>query len=503
MSVQFRSRIKSALDYSDKLNSYGVCCDKSGGKDYKSFYECFTEGGFYVAGVSGSLDSVQCPQPDIRLGCCCACSYVDSGGFDQMQSYPPTTPYLASGTRNNVTKCECDRLGGKWTEGVCPSTLRTDNLDNYCVQNISGINIDARYPRACCHLGFDEITGFPTGVNCTDVCTSADCLALSTEDYPSSFATGNRCDRNLITATPSIESCSGNSLLLMSTGSQLYDGMNLEVGSCFTLQENSEGDLEYDCTLGPEILCSEYWVAPQDSNEIYCDNKLAPANPTKTNGKYSVQTMTETAFDLLGLEVGDSYQGGIYIGKFKPSLFNPVSSEVYGNINFDTPSVGTFTSDDIGNNHKQWAIIVDTLTYDVPFLNLTEPDLHIPTSLWDGYYNTYGNDAFDGLQTSLMNTIKYQNRKGFIDFYLPSIYELYFYAAYLKSNSLSLSKTILTSSAFNFKYTNIGKNQTTINGQRFVYGQILDSASSDNYKTVLINKYTKQTALFFRKIVLE
>jgi len=73
----------------------------------------------------------------------------------------------------------------------------------------------------------------------------------------------------------------------------------------------------------------------------------------------------------------------------------------------------------------------------------------------------------------------------------------------LKSNNLSLNKTILTSSVFNFKYTNIGKNQTTINGQRFVYGQILDSASSDNYKTVLINKYTKQTALFFRKIVLE
>ena len=53
------------------------------------------------------------------------------------------------------------------------------------------------------------------------------------------------------------------------------------------------------------------------------------------------------------------------------------------------------------------------------------------------------------------------------------------------------------------KINKIGKNQTTINGQRFVYGQILNSASSDNYKTVLINKYTKQTALFFRKIVLE
>jgi hypothetical protein len=503
MSVQFRSRIKSAIDYSDKLNSYGVCCDKAGSKDYKSFYECFTEGGLYVAGVSGSIDSVQCPQPDIRLGCCCACSYVDSGGFEFMQPYPPTNPYLGSGTRNNVTKCECDRLGGKWTEGNCPNSLTSSNLNTYCIQNIDGTVIDSRYPRACCHIGFDPITGFPTGVECTDVCTAADCSLLSTEEYPASFDTTKRCEVQLTTSTKGNANCSANPLLLMATGSQLYDGMNLEVGSCFTLEENTDGDFEYNCALTPKLLCNEYWVAPQDSNEIYCDNKLAPSDPVRINGRYSVQTMSETTFDLKGLTPGDEYQGGIYIGKFKPSLYNTTSSDVYGNINFENPSLGSFTSDDIGNSHKQWAIIVDPLTYDVSFLNNNEPDIQIPTSLWDGYYNTYGNNTFDGLQTSLMNTIKYQNRKGFIDYYLPSIYELYFYAAYLYRNNLSISKTILTSSTFNFKYTNIGKNQTTINGQRFVYGQILDSSSTDNYKTVLINKYRKQTALFFRKIVLE
>lgn len=502
MSVQFRSRIKSALDYSDKLNSYGVCCGKDGDKDYKSFYECFTEGGFYLAGVSGSIDSVQCPQPDIRLGCCCACSYVDSGGFDQMQPYPPTTPYLGSGTKSNVTKCECDRLGGKWTEGNCPP-LTALNLNQLCVQNISDTLIDSRYPRSCCHLGFDEITGFPIGVECTDVCTSADCVKLSTEDYTSSFHTNKRCEVFLTTNTTEITNCSADPLLLISTGSALYNGMNLEVGSCFSLEPNEDGDLEYNCVLGPEILCNDYWVAPQDSDQIYCDNKLAPTNPIKVNGKYSVKTMTESDFDLLELTEGDNYQGGIYIGKFKPSLYNATSSEVYGNINFDVPSLGTFDSNDIGNSHTKWAIIVDPLTYDVPFLNINEVDSNIPTSLWDGYYNTYGNNAFDGLETSLLNTIKYQDRKGFIDYYLPSIYELYFYAAYLNKNNLSLNKTILTSSTFNFKYTNIGKNQTTINGERFVYGQILNSSSSDNFKTLLINKYKKQTALFFRKIVLQ
>lgn len=501
MSIQFRSRIKSAIDYSNELNSYGVCCDITGNKSYKSFYECFTEGGHYVAGLS--LEAVTCPDIDTQLGCCCSCSYVQSGGFELMEPYPPENPYLGSGLKNNVSKCECNRLGGKWTSGICPE-LSSSNLSNLCVSNVNGTNIDVRYPRSCCHLGFDPNTGWPDLVQCSDVCNSSDCAALSTPEYPSVYNSDIRCNIPLTTSNATIASCNSSPLLLMATSSNLYDGTNLSVGSCYTLEENENGDLQYNCQLSPEILCNEYWVAPQDSDETYCDNKFAPTNPTKIDGKYSVQTITEANFNALGLTPGDEYQGGIYIGIFKPSKLNSTSSEIYGNINFGDPKLGTFTSDDIGGTNSKWAIIVDETEYKIPFLSTLEPDISYSTSLWDGYYNTYGaNSLFSGIESNLMNTIKYANRKGFIDYYLPSIYELYFYSAYLNSNGFYTKGNILSSSMFNFKYTNIGKVKNKINNKEFLYSQIIDSLSNDNYKTVLVDKYSKQTALFFRRIVIQ
>ena len=52
MSIQFRSRIKSVVDYSKVLNGIGVCCDKDGNKTLKSFYDCFNDGGNYFPGES-------------------------------------------------------------------------------------------------------------------------------------------------------------------------------------------------------------------------------------------------------------------------------------------------------------------------------------------------------------------------------------------------------------------------------------------------------------------
>ena len=500
MSVQFRSRIKSAIDYSNELNSYGVCCGITGSSTVKSFYECFTEGGHFIP---GSTLSVTCPDIDTELGCCCSCSYVQSGGFESMESYPPQNPYLGSGTKSNVSKCECSRLGGKWTAGSCPS-LTSDNLDALCIQEVNENQIDVRYPRACCHLGFDPNTGWPTEVTCTDVCNSSDCAALSTPEYPSYFDANTRCNTPLLSSQINTATCNTNPLLLMATSSKLYDGMNLSIGSCYTLSENSEGDFEYDCTLSPEILCNEYWVEAQDSDETYCDNKFAPSNPVKINGKYSVQTITEANFNALGLTPGDQYQGGVYIGIFQPSKLNTTSSEVYGNLDFGDAQLGTFTSDDVGGTNSKWAIIVDETLYEVPFLLNEEVDLHYNTSLWDGYYNTYGYDnLFSGIESNLMNTIKYTNRKGFIDYYLPSIYELYFYSAYLNNKGSYSKGNIISSSIFDTKYTNIGTSKNKINEKSFVYGQIINSKSSYNYKTGLIDKYNKQTALFFRRIVIQ
>lgn len=505
-SVQFRSRIKPAFDYSDKLNSYGVCCGTSGEKTIISFTECFNEGGHFIPVVDGDVDSVSCPDSDTRLGCCVACSYVTPGELNQIPTLTSngdvvsgSLPYLSSGFRSNVSRCECERLNGKWTEGTCPTTLSANSNDSnywktWCVK---GTNLDARAPRSCCHLNFDENTGWPTGVACTDVCTSGDCGALSTQTYPSIFGS-NRCTIPLVEGDLTTNCVEGSFYSLLATRTKVYEGFVL--GSCYTLGLSGDSYV-YDCAVTPESLCDGYWVAEADENNAFCDISFAPENPQKINGRYEPQTMELTAFQSLGLTTGDEYQGGVYIGIFQTPN-DATTSVVYGNLNFGEPSFSKYNADSVGSSYTKWAIIVDETPYSVSYLNETEPDINYNTSLWDGYYNIYGDGTnFNGIQTALANTIKYQIRNGFLDYYLPSIYELHFYSAYLKRNNVSNRGILLSSSIFNTKYIS-SINKSKLGNNTFAYGQSILSEQSPNYQTIVVNKKSPQTVYFFRKIVL-
>jgi hypothetical protein len=499
MTLQFRSRIKPAIDYSKLLNAYGVCCGITGGTgSSKSFIECFNEGGHFVPTKGEDTNSVVCPDVDTRRGCCCSCSYVTSGELNQIPTYSQgmSNPYLTSGTRSNVTKCECNRIGGKWTEGSCPE-LANGNWETYCVSN----DQDIRAPRACCHLEFDEDTGWPTNVKCEDVCTSADCAALSTDVYPSVFTENSRCGNPPLIAGQSPITCASSEYVTrMALSTNLYQGF--EMGSCYTL-ELVDGTYEYTCTISPREICNGYWVPEQDSDDPYCNSSLKPTNPLKINNKYQPQQMSLSSFEDLELNVGDEYQGGIYIGIFKPSPNNGKSSVIRGSLNFGTPNSSRFVGTPEGGTHSQWALIVDTTKYTVPFLLENELDVDYKTSLWDGYYNTYGNaDNFIGLSTALTNTIKNTPRNGFIDYYLPSIYELNFYAQYLFENNVELYANVISSSIFNTKYLNSKTNRSKLNNKSFVYGQSFSNIIPINYRTVLINKRNVETALFFRRIIL-
>ena len=498
-SIQFRSRIKPAINYAPKLNSFGGCCDADGNKTIKSFIECFAEGGQFVVIPRENitpentevLDLFDCPQIDTRKGCCCACSYVTPGELSQIPNYPlgsGVNPYLSSGVRSNVTKCECESRGGKWTEGECPE-LSTSNWISYCVaQNEE----DVRTPSSCCHMGYDTETGWPTEITCTEVCSKLDCAAYSTETNLSEFREGFRCSQT---------NCASSGFKsIAATNSILYDGF--EIGSCYTLEEVN-GELQYNCSLSPESLCAGYWVEEQDENNPYCTSSYQPSNPVKLNGVYDVQRMTTSDFNSIGLEIGDKFQGGIYIGIFEPSPLNGRSSEVYSNITFGNPDLKRFVADSVGGTDKKWAIIVNETRYSVPFLLTTEQERYYSTSLWDGYYNTYGNNStFTGIQTALTTELRYKDRGGFIDYYLPSIYELGFYAAYLKNKSISQRGNLISSSFFNTKYLNSGTNKSTIGNNTFIYGQSILTENSTNYKNILIAKKNIETALFFRRIVL-
>lgn len=504
MSIQFRSRIQPAIDYSTILTNYGFCCGLSGSKATpisKTYVECITEGGIFFQGASG--EQVICPEYDDRLGCCCSCSYVTPNDFSQIESYPPAVPYLTSGTRSQVTKCECNRLGGIFTptvDGTCPS-LTNDNWETYCAgphpDNPTQI-IDVRSPRSCCHLEFDTNTGWPTGIICKDVCTSADCALLSTETYPSSFTANARCNVPLRTGGPTTNCSSALNISLLANKPE-YQGFDM--GSCYDLINNN-GTYEYSCSLEPEATCNGYWITEKNQNNAFCENTEKPTNPQKSGSIYLSQSMSLTSFNSLGITSGDRYLGGTYIGIYKPSPTSGKSSQVYGNVNFGDASLGTFVSDSTGGTASMWAIIVDEVPVTTPFLLENEKDVEHNTSLWDGYYNTYGNNStFQGIKTALTNQIRYQPRKGFLDYYIPSIYELNFYAAYLYNNNIKDRGNLISSSMFNTKYIS-STSKTKINNSTFIYGQAIKFYYTSNYRNILIDKKDSETVLFFRRILL-
>lgn len=186
MSIQFRNRIKPAIDYSDILNSYGVCCGATGSTgNVKHFIECFNEGGYFVP-VKNGEQQVECPNMDQERGCCCSCSFVDVN--ERQLEVSQYTTGLKSGT----TRCECARSRGRWSpyiDGATGCSNSVENFQNYCIEPGP---IDVREPKSCCHLKFDDITGWPTGIECIDVCSSQDCAILGTDIYPSTFGT-TRC----------------------------------------------------------------------------------------------------------------------------------------------------------------------------------------------------------------------------------------------------------------------------------------------------------------------
>ena len=507
MSIQFRSRIKPAIDYTNDLNAFGTCCSLNESPRAESFYGCFASGGQFISEPWNGTPDGQCPSTDTRLGCCCACSYVSDTEYDLLEPYPPTTPYLLSGTQSNVSKCECDRLKGKWTDEVCP-TLDDNNWKRYCVSGTQESNeIDVRYPKSCCHLGFDSETGWPIGVTCSDVCTYGQCAALGTSEYASIYDDTTRCKVPLREGG-GVAACSNPfKVSLMATKTNLYENFNM--GSCYTLEEVN-GNLDYTCALTPISMCGGYWVQEADADIAYCTTEYRPTNPTKINGKYQAQTMSQSSFDSLGLTSGNPFQGGIYIGIFEPTPNNSTSSLIYSNIDFGRATETRFYGDGTGNvNHKKWAIIVAKYVYLNSFLESTESDVNYPTSMWDGYYNIYGKEnEFNGINTKIVNEIKGTVIEGFNDWYIPSIYELGLYALSIHNKKVSSDIGILLSSSmFSSNKINSTTNKTKlVNNSSFVYGQQCQDLRNQpiyNHKVGLVDKIEKSYLRLFRKIVIE
>ena len=225
MSVQFRTRSQTSVDYSQYITNSGItgCCHvitegtvtRTGNK---SLTECNSLGGHFIA---GECDASITPS---TLGCCCACKSTTSSKLQK------------------TTLCECESLSGLWKAGDLATCTENQNdlatIDGWCISgSVEKSNqIDFRKKRACCHPEFlDDGTVVS---NCTDLCSEKECAELAAFPYTSIFYTnGRQCDTQVGAAFPVRDECAlsisnDNVMNSCSNGTNLF---------CWDLDSSTDG----------------------------------------------------------------------------------------------------------------------------------------------------------------------------------------------------------------------------------------------------------------------
>ena len=259
---------------------------------------------------------------------------------------------------------------------------------------------------------------------------------------------------------------------------------NIEWGSCYTLK----ADGTYSCNL------SSFFNTISQCSGLYNNMKacgVASPRPLTqdSNGFWSSTSMTESEFDTSIASItsiGDNLWGGIYVGKYQPSIFT-VSDELNTIVSTDT---------------SRYAIIVDPspslyTTYQ------TAESVSKNTSIYDGDYNK------KNINTKLHSLLKIQRPHSiFPDWYIPSIAELVFLHQQLGSSLLLLNKlsqminarttSVLPSSSFFTMITgNTLQKSSLLNIKPYIY------TLNMNYGTFnFMNPYTKSKMAFFRRVQL-
>jgi len=495
MAIQFRTRTKSSIDYSSDLKSTGVCCDTSGNKSQKTLLECFQIGGNFQY---GNIDEITCPQAG-TTGCCCACNSEFAKNYNIDGDYVVSCgeAFTTIEGLRNTTRCECDRLGGVWTSGACPTTTMSVSVArSKCLkQAYDGCLVDARVPRACCYMYRDELN-VPVGITCENVCKSSDCTGYTLSNEPAIFSQEKICNGILGDRAP--QNCTASKFSsLITTNTELFQ--DFEYGPCFILQKIN-GEYSYECKFTNEALCDGYWTAMLGDMKV-CNHNYAPQTPVKSGSRIiEPETMSEVAFDALDIQIGSMYKGGLYIGKYEPgSPITPSGSEIFGsepsekfahNIKSSATSKGE-------KQNRKWALLVEPKIYTTMFLDYSETlqTSYTNTSKYDGFYNFYGdNKTFNGIKSKLTNTICGKNRKGFVDFYLPSVQELQFFANQYRTYAYPIQQYIIPKGAFM---------TSSLYRDKLLYSQYLSANDSYNYGRVILSTLTtKLSILFFRRILL-
>jgi len=414
----------------------------------------------------------------------------------------PPSGYTASYTTFIIKITGNPNTNTAWNYAVSCPQAGDGGFPNLPGPGIS-CDIDLRLPRSCCYFNYD-INGFPVGISCENVCNPRECELKSISTSVSVYSEGTVCSPNIlstqITSTP--YSC-GSVASIMATNSNLF--RDIPYGSCYTLVDNGQQGYSYECNIAAEFFCYDgYWVKNYNETDLCFNNKYAPQTPIKSLRKVEPEKMLESDFLNLKIRIGQFYKGGYYIGTFQPgSPITPSGSTVYGSTEFSYPKNINSNANGNGEKYKKWALFVEPNQYNISLFESGETDNtnYSLLSMYDGFYNCYGNiENFGGLKNKTTNTIVGKNRKGFVDFYIPSIYELMFLTnQMLKIQYLAdLFKTdgiYMTSSSYNnFIYTQYLSTNPIYN---------IDETLTTNYGRVLLAQPTSfLNCKFFRKIIL-
>lgn len=199
MTIHFRSRIQSPIDYTSYLfpGTNGCCCTGTSEElaiSFQSTYgACNALGGYFTVSSECGYSCL----PKGATGCCCACSYA--------------------GLTEGIEKATCEDKDGIWQAGSCSELI----ADAFC---ISGTGRDVRLNRKCC--GYTLIGGI-TQSKCYSVCTEEECSKLTVGNYVPIFYPGTEsCESD-----PECPVLQGNS---QSTNSSFITGNSLRdsYGNC-------------------------------------------------------------------------------------------------------------------------------------------------------------------------------------------------------------------------------------------------------------------------------